>query len=77
MLIAGPRFLRESRVEGGSRSFDVLGAVLATSGLSLLVYGLVQTVDHSWSAPRTIGLFVAAAALLVGSSSPSRGRARR
>ena len=48
-------------VEGGTRSFDLLGAVLATGGMSLLVYGLVQTVDHSWSAPRTIGLFVAAA----------------
>jgi EmrB/QacA subfamily drug resistance transporter len=66
VLIASPRFLRESRVEGESRSFDVLGAVLATGGLSLLVYGLVQTVDHSWSAPRTIGLFVGAAVLLVG-----------
>ncbi len=66
VLIAAPRFLRESKVEGGTRSFDVLGAVLATGGLSLLVYGLVQTVDHSWSAPRTIGLFVGAAVLLVG-----------
>ena len=34
--------------------------------MSVLVYALVQTVDHSWTAPRTIGLFVAAFALLAG-----------
>ena len=66
VALAAPRYLLESRVEGGTRSFDLLGAVLATGGMSLLVYGLVQTVDHSWSAPRTIGLFVTAAVMLVG-----------
>ena len=66
VALAAPRYLLESKVEGGTRSFDLLGAVLATGGMSLLVYGLVQTVDHSWSAPRTIGLFVAAALMLVG-----------
>ena len=66
MIALGPRILRESRIEEGRRSFDLLGAVLVTSGLSLLVYALVQTVDHSWSSPRTIGMFVGAAALLAG-----------
>ena len=56
VIAAGPRYLRESRVEGGTRSFDLVGAITATAGMSLLVYALVQTVDHSWSAPRTIAL---------------------
>jgi EmrB/QacA subfamily drug resistance transporter len=66
VAFAAPRYLRESKVESGTRSFDLLGAILATAGLSTLVYALVQTVDHSWSAPRTIGLFVAAFVLLAG-----------
>src|SRR5204862_217514 len=40
------------------------GALLG--GLPRLVYALVQTVDHSWSAPRTIGLFAGSALLLAG-----------
>src|SRR5512144_3165026 len=56
-IALAPRILRESRVEQGRRAFDLLGATLVTGGLSLLVYALVQTVDHSWTAPRTIGMF--------------------
>jgi EmrB/QacA subfamily drug resistance transporter len=66
VIALSPRILRESRVEEGRRSFDLLGAVLVTGGLSMLVYGLVQTVDHSWSSPRTIALFAGAAVLLAG-----------
>jgi EmrB/QacA subfamily drug resistance transporter len=66
VIALGPIFLRESRVQAGRRSFDLVGAVLVTSGLSLLVYALVQTVDHSWTSPRTIAMFVGAAALLAG-----------
>jgi EmrB/QacA subfamily drug resistance transporter len=66
VMALGPRFLRESRIEEGRRTFDLLGAALVTGGLSLLVYALVQTVDHSWTAPRTIGMFVGAAVLLAG-----------
>jgi EmrB/QacA subfamily drug resistance transporter len=66
VIALGPRYLRESRVDAGRRSFDLVGAVLVTSGLSLLVYALVQTVDHSWTAPRTIAMFIGAAALLGG-----------
>ena len=67
VIALGPRFLRESRIEAsGRRAFDLLGAVLVTGGLSLLVYALVQTVDHSWTAPRTIAMFIGAAVLLGG-----------
>jgi EmrB/QacA subfamily drug resistance transporter len=65
-IALAPRLLRESRIEQGRRAFDLLGATLVTGGLSLLVYALVQTVDHSWTAPRTIGMFAGAAVLLAG-----------
>ena len=48
VLLAAPRYIRESRVEAAERAFDIGGAVLATGGLSLLVYALVQTTDHAW-----------------------------
>jgi EmrB/QacA subfamily drug resistance transporter len=64
VIIAAPRYLRESKIETESRSFDLGGAITATAGMSLLVYALVSTVDHSWGSPRTIGLFIAAFALL-------------
>ncbi len=66
VIAAAPAYLRESKVEGATRSFDLLGAILATAGMTVLVYALVQTVDHSWSAPLTIGLFIAAFVLLAG-----------
>ena len=66
VIAAAPRFLRESRVDADERVFDATGAVLATAGLSLLVYSLVQTTDHSWTAPRTIAMLVGAVVLLIG-----------
>ena len=76
-IALGPRILRESRIEAGQRAFDLLGAVLVTGGLSLLVYALVQTVDHSWRRPRTIGMFVGAAVLLAGFVATETAGARR
>jgi EmrB/QacA subfamily drug resistance transporter len=66
VVAAAPRILRESKVEVGTRAFDALGAVLVTGGLSLLVYGLVQTVNHSWVSAPTIAMFVVAVLLLIG-----------
>jgi EmrB/QacA subfamily drug resistance transporter len=63
------RLVRESRVEGAERRFDVLGAVLATGGLSALVLALVQTnapgSGWGWSGGKTLGCFAVAAVLLV------------
>jgi predicted MFS family arabinose efflux permease len=58
VFLAAPRLLEESRVETQSRSFDVLGALTVTGGLTLLVYGLVSTDTHSW----TSGLVLASLA---------------
>jgi EmrB/QacA subfamily drug resistance transporter len=62
-LIAAPFLLDESRDESES-SFDVLGALLVTSGLSVLVLGITKGQDWGWSSGRTIGVFIAAAVLL-------------
>ena len=64
-LIAAPILLSESRDERES-SFDVLGAVLVTSGLSILVLGITKGHDWGWTSGRTIGVFALAAVLLLG-----------
>jgi len=64
-IALAPRLLRESRVAAEVRSFDVPGAVSATTGLVLLVYGIVSTYDNGWTSARTLGTFGAAIALLV------------
>jgi EmrB/QacA subfamily drug resistance transporter len=58
-----PVLLGESRDER-ARSFDVPGAVLVTSGLTVLVYAITQANDYGWGSATTIGLFAAAGALL-------------
>ncbi|MEU3559802.1 MULTISPECIES: MFS transporter [unclassified Kitasatospora] len=43
---------------------DVLGAVLATAGVGLLVFGVVRTDVRGWGSPATLGTLAAALALL-------------
>ncbi|MGI5170890.1 MFS transporter [Spirillospora sp. CA-253888] len=43
---------------------DVAGAVLATSGMTLLVFGVVRTDRYAWGSPVTLATLAAAAALL-------------
>ncbi|MFB4309479.1 MFS transporter [Actinomadura sp. GTD37] len=47
----------------GSRP-DVLGAVLATAGMTLLVFGVVRTDRYAWTSAVTLGTLAAAVALL-------------
>ncbi len=58
------RFVPESRVEGQHRSFDLAGAVTVTSGLVVLVYGIVKTQPYGWGSARTIGTLAVGAGLL-------------
>ncbi|MFF4817790.1 MFS transporter [Kitasatospora sp. NPDC001309] len=44
---------------------DVLGAVLATGGVGLLVFGVVRTESRGWGSPATLAALGAAVALLV------------
>jgi EmrB/QacA subfamily drug resistance transporter len=62
--ILAPRLLVESRKEAETKTFDALGALTVTAGLSLLVYGLVDTVNSGWGSSKTLLLLAAAAALL-------------
>src|SRR6266508_2390006 len=64
-FIAAPLLLKESR-DASVKSFDALGAVLVTSGLSSLVYAITQAGQNGWVAGRTVGFFAASVALLVG-----------
>jgi EmrB/QacA subfamily drug resistance transporter len=56
-VVAGPPPVRSGRP-------DVLGAVLATAGLTLLVFGVVRTDRYSWTSPVTVTTLAVAAALL-------------
>jgi EmrB/QacA subfamily drug resistance transporter len=62
-LALTPLLLTESR-DAHVKSFDVPGAVLVTGGLITLVYAITQANDYGWGSVETIGLFVAAGALL-------------
>ncbi len=63
-LALAPFLLSESLDKHG-QGFDIPGAVLVTSGLSLLVLGVTQGHGWGWSSGRTIGVFVASALLLL------------
>jgi MFS family permease len=39
---------------------DVLGAVLATAGMTLLVFGIVRTDRYAWTSPVTLATLLAA-----------------
>ncbi len=64
VALAALPLLQESRAEG-NRHFDVPGALVATSGLALLVYGFTEASLHGWSAPRTLSLLAIATVLLL------------
>ena len=60
-----PRLMNESRAGAPTRSVDVAGAVLSTSGLVAALYALVNASDAGWGSLQTVGLFGAAAVLLL------------
>jgi EmrB/QacA subfamily drug resistance transporter len=64
VIAAGQRLLVESKVEMKTRSFDVLGAITVTAGLTALVYGLVTTASHSWTSVTVLGSLAASVVLL-------------
>jgi EmrB/QacA subfamily drug resistance transporter len=64
-LALAPVLLGESR-DTRVKTFDALGAVLVTSGLTTLVLGITQGHEWGWSSGRVLGVFAASAALLAG-----------
>ncbi len=62
-FILAPLLLNESR-DASVRSFDAIGAVLVTGGLSALVYAITQAGSNGWGSAKTVGFFVGSAVLL-------------
>ena len=68
VIIAAYRLVGESQPRSFSKNgsnFDTLGAVLGTSGMLLLIYGLVNAPTDGWGAARTVGELAGAAVLLI------------
>jgi EmrB/QacA subfamily drug resistance transporter len=61
---AAPFVVRESRDAGAARSFDIAGALLATSGLVAIVLGVIRTDAAGWGSAEVIGLLALGVALL-------------
>jgi EmrB/QacA subfamily drug resistance transporter len=63
-LLLGVRYVPESR-DPRPGSFDVLGAVLSTVGLTALVYAIIEAPDKGWLSGPVLAAFAIAAMLLV------------
>jgi EmrB/QacA subfamily drug resistance transporter len=61
--VAAQRVIHESRAEA-RHSYDLPGAVTATGGLFLLVYGFTMVATHGWGSSLTTMLFAGAVVLL-------------
>jgi predicted MFS family arabinose efflux permease len=57
--------IKESRDMSHEQSIDLPGLVTSSAGLFALSYALIEGNSHGWSSPEILGLFAAAAALLV------------
>ncbi len=64
ILFGAYRLVPGGRPAGRAAGFDVPGAVLATGGMLLLVYGLVRAPDQGWGSARTLGELATAGVLL-------------
>jgi EmrB/QacA subfamily drug resistance transporter len=63
--LLAPSVLPASPPLGGNRSFDVFGAVLATAGVMLVVFGLASGPDVGWATARGAGALALGVLLLV------------
>lgn len=63
-MVLSVRWIRDGN-PAGRRRLDVGGAVLATTGLAALTYGVSRAQEHGWGAPRPVLGLTAGALLLV------------
>jgi EmrB/QacA subfamily drug resistance transporter len=63
VLAVAPRLIPDLPGEPRART-DLAGAVTVTGGLLALTYATTLIPEHGWTAPRTLGFFLAAALLL-------------
>lgn len=64
--VAAGLYLQEKRNREATVKLDVTGAILVTSGLTALIYGVVNTTTSSWTSSSTISWLAAAAVILIG-----------
>jgi EmrB/QacA subfamily drug resistance transporter len=62
MMLLAPRYIPETRRSRGR--FDAGGALTATLGTGSLVYGIIHSAGHGWTAPATIIPLLAGVVLL-------------
>jgi EmrB/QacA subfamily drug resistance transporter len=65
-IIVSQLVIKESRDTSHEQSIDLPGLITSTAGLFALTYALIEGNRHGWTSPEIVGLFAAAAALLVG-----------
>ena len=65
LAFAAFRSLHPERRTAAGEKLDTMGAVTVTAALTLLVYGIVTTGQHSWSSPVTV-TFLAAGIVMFG-----------
>lgn len=63
MMAAGRRYLLPTQRSSGR--FDLTGALTATGGTALVVYGVIHAAQGGWSSPATFAPILAGGALLV------------
>jgi EmrB/QacA subfamily drug resistance transporter len=63
-LLAALRYVPESRGPELRKTFDLAGAFSVTTGLVVLVYGIVKAQQYGWGSARTLGTIAIAAVLL-------------
>lgn len=60
-----PRIIPESKADLEHQHLDLPGAILVTSGLMILVYGLVKAPEYGWMDGKSLGLLGGAVLLLI------------
>ncbi|MFG2578306.1 MFS transporter [Streptomyces malaysiensis] len=64
-VVGAVAVIREPVESRNSSRLDIPGVILATTGLVALVYGFTRAESDGWTAGLTVGLFIAAAVLLL------------
>ena len=64
-IVVSQLVIKESRDTSHEQSIDVPGLITSSAGLFALTYALIEGNGHGWTSPEILGLFGAAAALLV------------
>ena len=64
-IVVSRLVIKESRDTSHEQSIDLPGLITSSAGLFALTYGLIEGNRHGWTSPEIVGLFSAAAVLLV------------